>query len=236
MGSHRTHTLQLVTAHPNLWPHIARHALVFSKYILKTCMKNRMRYQSRFRPHCFDMFVDCWENLIPGNKITLIICTRIEIASFEHEINSHPSNVLLCSVNFFLPIRISVYEYVFTNNWWWDRFLKHEIRGKGGNTFRKLLDLNIGCNSCAHKYIIWKNKNWRLYVFLFLLPSQKSWTLKFGFSEKATNFEKNLRRTFDKRVVICARNCTCQKVDEDFSKQMWSSRIIQTLTSYVCKN
>ena len=23
---------------------------------------------------------------------------------------------------------------------------------------------------------------------------------------------------------------TCQKIDEDFSKQMWSSRIIQTLT------
>ena len=123
-----------------------------------------MRYQSRFRPHCFDMFVDCWENLIPGNKITFIICTRIEIASFEHEINSHPSNVF-CAVliSFYqLAIRISVYEYVLTNNWWWDRFLKHEIRGKGGNTFRKLLDSNISYNSWAHKYIIWKNKNWNM--------------------------------------------------------------------------
>ena len=114
--------------------------------------------------------------------------------------NQFPSfKCLLCSVNFFLPILCLP---IHNNNWWWDRFLKHEIRGKGGNTFRKLLDLNIGCNSCAHKYIIWKNKNWRLYVFLFLLPSQKSWTLKFGFSEKATNFGKNLRHTFDNSVLV----------------------------------
>ena len=32
--------------------------------------------------------------------------------------------------------------------------------------------------------------------------------LKFGFSEKATKFEKNLRRTFDKSVVFCAKNLT----------------------------
>ena len=30
--------------------------------------------------------------------------------------------------------------------------------------------------------------------------------IKFGFSEKAIKFEKNLRRTFDKSVVFCARN------------------------------
>jgi hypothetical protein len=30
--------------------------------------------------------------------------------------------------------------------------------------------------------------------------------VKFGFSEKATKFEKNLRRTLDKSVVFCARN------------------------------
>ena len=29
---------------------------------------------------------------------------------------------------------------------------------------------------------------------------------KFSFSEKASKFEKNLRRTFDKSVVFCARN------------------------------
>ena len=76
-------------------------------------MKNKIQHQSRFQPHCFDMFVDCWENLIPGNKITFIMCTRIEIASFEHEINSHPSNVF-CAVliSFYrMAIRISVYEY-----------------------------------------------------------------------------------------------------------------------------
>jgi hypothetical protein len=30
--------------------------------------------------------------------------------------------------------------------------------------------------------------------------------VKFGFSEKATKFEKNLLFTFDKSVVFCARN------------------------------
>ena len=35
---------------------------------------------------------------------------------------------------------------------------------------------------------------------------------------------------WQERRVLCAQQRTCQKVDEDFSKQMWSSRIIQTLT------
>ena len=35
--------------------------------------------------------------------------------------------------------------------------------------------------------------------------------LKFGFSEKATKFEKNLCFTFDKRVVFCARNSVLVK-------------------------
>ena len=35
--------------------------------------------------------------------------------------------------------------------------------------------------------------------------------LKFGYSEKATKFEKNLRRTFDKSVVFCARNSVLVK-------------------------
>ena len=53
--------------------------------------------------------------------------------------------------------------------------------------------------------------------------------LKFGFSEKATKFEKIF-------VVLLTRaSCSVRataylsksrKVDEDFSKQMWSSRII----------
>ena len=47
--------------------------------------------------------------------------------------------------------------------------------------------------------------------------------LKFGFSEKATKFEENLRRTFDKSGVFCARNSVLAK------KLMWTSRIIQTL-------
>ena len=35
--------------------------------------------------------------------------------------------------------------------------------------------------------------------------------LKFGFSEKATKFEKNLCRTFDKSIVFCARNSVLVK-------------------------
>ena len=35
--------------------------------------------------------------------------------------------------------------------------------------------------------------------------------LKFGFSEKATKCEKNLRCTFDKSVVFCARNSVLVK-------------------------
>ena len=54
--------------------------------------------------------------------------------------------------------------------------------------------------------------------------------LKFGFSGKATKFEKNLRRTYGKSVVFrCAQQHTCQKVDQDFLKQMWPSHIIQNL-------
>ena len=37
-------------------------------------------------------------------------------------------------------------------------------------------------------------------------PEKKKFSVKFGFSEKATKFEKNLCRTFDKSVVFCARN------------------------------
>ena len=36
-------------------------------------------------------------------------------------------------------------------------------------------------------------------------------SLKFGFSEKATKFKKNLRRTFDKSVVFSARNSVLVK-------------------------
>ena len=35
--------------------------------------------------------------------------------------------------------------------------------------------------------------------------------VKFGFSEKATKFEKKNRRTFDKSVVFCARNSVLVK-------------------------
>ena len=59
--------------------------------------------------------------------------------------------------------------------------------------------------------------------------------IKFGFSEKATKFEKIFvvlltRLSCSVRAtVLCAQQRTCQKVDEDFLKKMWTSRIIQTL-------
>ena len=41
--------------------------------------------------------------------------------------------------------------------------------------------------------------------------------LKFGFSEKATKFEKKSSSYFwQERRVLCAQQRTCQKVDEDF--------------------
>ena len=42
-------------------------------------------------------------------------------------------------------------------------------------------------------------------------------------------WKKSLSYFWQERRVLCAQQRTCQKVDEDFSKQMWSSRIIQTL-------
>ena len=67
---------------------------------------------------------------------------------------------------------------------------------------------------------------WSIWTFHGFVSSIEG---KVWVSEKATKFEKNLFRTFDKSVVFCAHSSVCQKVDEDFSKQMWSSRIIQTL-------
>ena len=54
--------------------------------------------------------------------------------------------------------------------------------------------------------------------------------LKFGFSEKATKFEKFFVVLLT-RASCSVQQRTCQKVEEDFSKQMWTSRIIRTLIS-----
>ena len=59
---------------------------------------------------------------------------------------------------------------------------------------------------------------------------QRQFPLKFGFSENATKFEKNLRCTFDRSFVFCARNSVLVKKS---MKQMWSSRSIQTLTRII---
>ena len=50
--------------------------------------------------------------------------------------------------------------------------------------------------------------------------------LKFVFSEKATKFEKNLCRTFDKSVVFCVRNSVLVKKSTKIFK---NKCIVQTL-------
>ena len=49
------------------------------------------------------------------------------------------------------------------------------------------------------------------------------------FSEGHKIWKKSSSYFWQERRVLCAQQRTCQKVEEDFSKQMWSSRIIQTL-------
>ena len=44
-------------------------------------------------------------------------------------------------------------------------------------------------------------------------------------------WKKSSSYFLQERRILCAQQHTCQKVNEDFSKQMWSSRILQTLLS-----
>ena len=46
--------------------------------------------------------------------------------------------------------------------------------------------------------------------------TQRTNLLKFGFSEKATKFEKSSSNICQERRVLCTQQRTCQKVDEDF--------------------
>ena len=59
-----------------------------------------------------------------------------------------------------------------------------------------------------------------------------SFVLKFGLSEKAAKFEKIFVVLLIRAPCSVRATETCQKVDEDFSKQMWSSRNIQILPFY----
>ena len=47
--------------------------------------------------------------------------------------------------------------------------------------------------------------------YTMYLHSKYQAVVKFGFSEKATKFEKFFCRTFDKSVVFCARNTVLVK-------------------------
>ena len=52
-----------------------------------------------------------------------------------------------------------------------------------------------------------------------------------GFLRRPQNLKKSSSYFWQVQHVLCAQQRTCQKVDEDFSTQMWTSRIIQTLFS-----
>ena len=56
--------------------------------------------------------------------------------------------------------------------------------------------------------------------------------LQFIYSEKAAKFEKIFVVLLIRASCSVRATETCQKVDEDFSKQMWSSRNIQILPFY----
>ena len=45
------------------------------------------------------------------------------------------------------------------------------------------------------------------------------------------NLKKSLSYFWQEHGVLCVHQRTCQKVDEDFFKKMWTSHIIQTLIS-----
>ena len=56
-----------------------------------------------------------------------------------------------------------------------------------------------------------------------------------GILRRPHNLKKSLSYFRQERRVLYAQQRTCQKVDEDFSKQMWSSPIIQTLCGKIFK-
>ena len=61
---------------------------------------------------------------------------------------------------------------------------------------------------CGWNFQILSENTW---LFHFHSKYRNVASLKFGFSEKATKFEKNLCCTFDKSVVFCARNSALVK-------------------------
>ena len=55
-----------------------------------------------------------------------------------------------------------------------------------------------------------------------------------GFLRRPQNLKKSSLYFWQERRVLCTQQRTCQKVDKDFSKQMWSSHSIQTLLKFSC--
>ena len=74
---------------------------------------------------------------------------------------------------------------------------------------KTLPHLMLGLRYDRHRMIHRQSeKKSRRAIISERLEGLKIWRgpVKFGFSEKATKFEKNPRRTFDESVVFCARN------------------------------
>ena len=66
--------------------------------------------------------------------------------------------------------------------------------------------------NCVRASVLYYNKVFKFFFFFrFFVSTVKKLTVKFGFSEKATKFEKNLCHTFDKSIVFCAHNSVLVK-------------------------
>ena len=67
----------------------------------------------------------------------------------------------------------------------------------------------------------------KIFEMAFVLSLKSSYSL--GFLRRPQNLKKSSSYFWKKRHVLCEQQRTCQKFNEDFSKQMWSSHSVQTL-------
>ena len=95
---------------------------------------------------------------------------------------------------------------------------------------------NRWTKSCENCQIFeWSNSRGELRYFphsdvMFCIFFRNSTCKDWVFWEGHKIWKKSSSYHWQERRVLCKQQHTCQKVDEDFSKQMWSSRIIQNLS------
>ena len=87
------------------------------------------------------------------------------------------------------------------------------------------------CSEYNHNYFVVSILRAMTHIFLYIDPTDQASTVKvWVFWEGHKIWKKSSSCFWQERCVLCAQQRTCQKVDEDFQKQMLISRIIQTLT------